>query len=75
MPERKYFTHDINAYHLDWYDTEEAQKEFSFQNNGIQDFFDFMLKKYGKFKPVIKLFKKALLRKITSMSPYYPQET
>lgn len=70
MPERKYFTSNINAYHLDWYDTEEAQKEFFFQNHGIDNFFNFMLKKYGKFKPIIKLFKRALLRKITSMSPY-----
>jgi nucleoside-diphosphate-sugar epimerase len=25
IPDQKYFTQDINAYHLDWYDTKEAQ--------------------------------------------------
>jgi hypothetical protein len=29
VPDRKYFTQDINAYHLDWYDTEEAQQELA----------------------------------------------
>ena len=26
VPDRKYFTQDINTYHLDWYDTTEAQQ-------------------------------------------------
>jgi len=30
LPDQKYFTKDINTYHLDWYDTKEAQREFNF---------------------------------------------
>jgi len=38
VPERKYFTQDINNYHLDWYDTIEAQREFDFQNHSFKDY-------------------------------------
>ena len=27
VPDRRYFTKDINGYHLDWYDTDEAQHQ------------------------------------------------
>jgi hypothetical protein len=28
VPDQKYFTQDINTYHLDWYDTTEPSKNF-----------------------------------------------
>ena len=71
MPDQKYFTQDINTYHLDWYDTKEAQKEFNFQNNSIDDYFKHMKKTYRIFKILIILFRKIIIKKLVKMSPYY----
>ena len=71
MPDQKYFTKDINNYHLDWYDTKEAQKEFNFQNHTIEDYFKYMKKEYRIFRLFIILFQKLILKKLVKMSPYY----
>ena len=71
IPDRKYFTQDINTYHLDWYDTKEAQKEFNFQNHSIDDYFNHMKKTYGIFKIPIILFRKNIMKKLVKMSPFY----
>ena len=70
VPDRKYFTHDINTYHLDWYDTEEAQREFGFQNHSIDDYFKNMKKTFRLFNLPIMLFRKIILKRIVKMSPY-----
>ncbi len=75
MPDQKYFTKDINTYHLDWYNTTEAQKEFNFQNHSIEDYFKHMKKEYRIFKLFIILFKKSILKKLEKMSPYYNKPT
>ena len=71
VPDRKYFTQDINAYHLDWYDTEEAQQEFGFQNHSIEDYLANMKKELGKFRLLIILFRKIIMKRLVKMSPYY----
>jgi UDP-glucose 4-epimerase len=71
VPDKKYFTQDINTYHLDWYDTEEAQQEFDFQNHSIDDYFKHMKKTFGIFKLPIMLFRKIIMKKLVKMSPYY----
>ena len=71
MPDQRYFTQDINSYHLDWYDTEEAQQEFSFQNHSIEDFFKHVKETFGIFKLLIILFRKIIMNKLVTMSPYY----
>jgi nucleoside-diphosphate-sugar epimerase len=71
MPDQKYFTKDINTYHLDWYDTKEAQQEFNFQNHSIEDYFKHMKKKYRFFRLIIIIFQKSILKKLVKMSPYY----
>ena len=73
VPDQKYFTQDINKYHLDWYDTEEAQREFDFQNHSIEDYFKHMKKTWGIFKLPIILFRKIIIKKIVKMSPYYDE--
>jgi len=70
MPDKEYFTQDINTYHLDWYDTREAQKEFNFQNHSIEDYFEHMKKSYRIFKLIIILFQKSIMKKLVKMSPY-----
>ncbi len=71
MPDQKYFTQNINTYHLDWYDTKEAQKEFNFQNHSIDDYFKHMKRAYGIFKLLIIIFRKSIMKKLVKMSPYY----
>jgi hypothetical protein len=71
IPDQKYFTQDINAYHLDWYDTKEAQQEFNFQNHTIEDYLKHMKKTYGIFKLPILLFQKIINKRLVKMSPYY----
>jgi nucleoside-diphosphate-sugar epimerase len=71
VPDQKYFTQDINTYHLDWYDTKEAQQEFDFQNHSIDDYFKHMKKTFRIFKLPIILFRKIILKKIVKTSPYY----
>lgn len=71
VPDQKYFTQDINTYHLDWYDTKEAQQEFDFQNHSINDYFKNMKKTFRIFKLPIILFRKIIMKKIVEMSPYY----
>ena len=71
IPDSKYFTQDINRYHLDWYDTEEAQQEFNYQNHTFEEYIKRIKKAFGFFKIPIILFRKAILKKIVKMSPYY----
>lgn len=70
IPDQKYFTPDINTYHLDWYDTKEAQQEFSFQNHNIEDYFENMKNKFRYFKLPIFLFRKTIIKRLVKMSPY-----
>jgi UDP-glucose 4-epimerase len=70
VPDQKYFTQDINAYHLDWYDTMEAQQEFSFQNTPIEDYLQHLKKEFRVLKLPITLFRRVIVRELTKMSPY-----
>lgn len=71
VPDQKYFTQDINSYHLDWYDTKKAQQEFNFQNHSIEDYLAHVKKTFGRFSLLIVLFRKIMLKKLVKMSPYY----
>jgi len=71
VPDQKYFTQDINGYHLDWYDTKEAQREFDFQNHSIDDYLKHIKKAFRIFKLPIILFRKLIMKRIVKMSPYY----
>ena len=73
MPDQKYFTQEINGYHLDWYDTKEAQQEFYFQNHSIDDYLKHMKKTFRILKLPLMLFRKLILKKIVKMSPYYDE--
>jgi UDP-glucose 4-epimerase len=75
VPERKYFTQDINRYYLDWYDTEEAQREFDFQNHFFDDFLKHVKKSFRIFRLPIMLFKKLIMKRIVKMSPYHDKAT
>jgi nucleoside-diphosphate-sugar epimerase len=70
VPDRKYFTQDINTYHLDWYDTKEAQQEFSFQNHTLDDYLAHMKKTFRIYKLPIILFRKVIIKRLVKMSPY-----
>lgn len=71
IPDSKYFTQDINRYHLDWYDTEEAQQEFVYQNHTFEEYIKRIKKEFAFFKIPIILFRRAIRKKIVKMSPYY----
>jgi UDP-glucose 4-epimerase len=73
VPEQKYFTQDINGYHLDWYNTKEAQREFDFQNHSIDDYLKHVKKAFMIFKLPLMLFRKLIMKKIVRMSPYYEE--
>lgn len=75
MPDRKYFTEDINAYHLDWYDTKEVQQEFNFQKHTFEDYEKYMKKTFRFIKPFIVLFRKPIMKKLVKMSPYQENKT
>lgn len=70
VPDQKYFTQDINTYHLDWYDTTEAQQEFKFQNHASDQYFKQIKKTFRIFKVPIVLFQKIIMKKLAKMSPY-----
>ena len=70
VPDRKYFTQDINKYHLDWYDTQEAQKEFQYQNHTFEDYLKRSKKTFRIFKLPIILLRKTILKRLVKMSPY-----
>lgn len=72
VPDRKYFTQDLNTYHLDWYDTAEAQQEFKFQNHTFDDYLKLMKKTFRAYKLPIKLLHKPIVKRLVKMSPYYP---
>jgi nucleoside-diphosphate-sugar epimerase len=71
VPDRKYFTQDVNSYHLDWYDTKEAQQEFDFQNNSLEDYLKHIKKTFRIYKLFIILFQSFIMKKIVKSSPYY----
>ncbi len=71
VPDRKYFTKDINSYHLDWYDTTDAQREFNYQNHALGEYLEQMKKSLGIYKVPITLFRPFINRKLVKMSPYY----
>ncbi len=70
VPDRKYFTPDINKYHLDWYDTQEAQREFKYQNHTFEDYLKRSKKTFRIFKIPILLLRKTILKRLVKMSPY-----
>jgi nucleoside-diphosphate-sugar epimerase len=72
VPDQKYFTKDINTYHLDWYDTEAAQREFGYQNHTFEDYLGRMKKTFRLFKLPIILFRSVIVKKLVQMSPYQP---
>jgi nucleoside-diphosphate-sugar epimerase len=71
IPDQKYFTQDINSYHLDWYDTKEAQQEFDYQNHTFEDYLKRIKKTFRIYKLPIILFRKIIEKKLVKMSPYY----
>jgi len=71
VPDMKYFTKDINSYHLDWYDTTDAQREFNYQNHALGEYLEQMKKSLGIYKVPITLFRPFINRKLVKMSPYY----
>ncbi len=70
LPDQKYFTQNINTYHLDWYDTKEAQQQFNFQNHTIDDFLKHMKKTFRLYKIPIILLRKIIIKKLVKISPY-----
>jgi len=73
MPDQKYFTQDINAYHLDWYDTTEAQQEFDFQSHNLEEYLKHVKKTFRIYKLPIMLFRKIIGKQLAKMSPYQPR--
>ena len=71
LPGQKYFTQDINSYHLDWYDTKEAQQEFDYQNHTFDEYLKRIKKTFRIFKLPIIVFRKIIIKKLVKMSPYY----
>jgi len=71
LPDKKYFTPDINTYNLDWYNTEKAQQEFNFQNHSLEEYLTKIKKEYRIFKLPIILFGKIIMKKLVKLSPYY----
>jgi nucleoside-diphosphate-sugar epimerase len=72
MPDQKYFTQDINTYHLDWYDTTEAQQEFDFQSHNLEEYLKHVGKTFRIYKLPIMLFRKIIGKQLAKMSPYQP---
>lgn len=72
VPDRKYFTPNINTYHLDWYDTNEAQQEFHYQNHTFNDYLKQVKKTFRFYRLPIKLLRRYLLTRLVKMSPYQP---
>jgi nucleoside-diphosphate-sugar epimerase len=70
MPDQEYFTQDINSYHLDWYDTKEAQQEFDYQNHSFDDYLKRIKKTFRIYKLPKILFRKIIMKKLVKMSPY-----
>jgi nucleoside-diphosphate-sugar epimerase len=70
VPDRKYFTPDINTYHLDWYDTQEAQQEFNYQNNTFEEYLTRMKKTFRAYKVPIILLRGYIMKRLVKMSPY-----
>jgi nucleoside-diphosphate-sugar epimerase len=73
VPDQKYFTQDINTYHLDWYDTIEAQQEFHFQNHTLDEYLKSVRKTFRIYKLPIKIFRKIIVKQLVKMSPYRSQ--
>jgi nucleoside-diphosphate-sugar epimerase len=71
VPDKKYFTPDINTYHLDWYDTKEAQQEFCYQNHSFEDYLKNVKKTFRVFKVPIIVFRRFIVKRLVKMSPYY----
>ncbi len=71
VPDQKYFTQDLNTYHLDWYDTKEAQQEFRYQNHTFEEYLTRMRKAFRIYKLPIVLFRGIIVKRLVKMSPYY----
>jgi hypothetical protein len=70
LPNEKYFTQDINTYHLDWYDTEEAQREFDYQNHPLDGYLKNLSRTFWAFKLPIILAQGIIIHEVEKMSPY-----
>jgi len=72
VPDPKYFTPNINTYHLDWYDTKEAQHEFHYQNHTLEAYLNCTKKAFRFYRLPIRLLRGYIIKKIVEMSPYQP---
>jgi nucleoside-diphosphate-sugar epimerase len=75
VPDRKYFTNDINTYHLDWYDTTEAHREFEYQNHTFEGYLADVKKTFRLYKFPIILLRRYIMKRLVKMSPYQPSRS
>ncbi|MEJ2207987.1 MAG: SDR family oxidoreductase [Anaerolineae bacterium] len=75
MPDESLFSPDLNAYYLDWYDTEETQSILHYQRHSMDQWQGMILDKTRYVRPLIPLFRPLIMSWIERQSPRYPAST
>ena len=68
FPREELFTHHINGYYLDWYDTEEIQNLLKYQNHSFAQWKGIIEQKLGPYRPLITLLNRPILKWLEKQS-------
>jgi hypothetical protein len=69
LPKPGLFSDDRVGYSLDWYDTEEAQRELHFQNHTFEAYRQILSRKSRLVRPLVRLFRPLIIGLIERKSP------
>ncbi len=71
LPAARLFSDDLNAYYLDWYDTEEIQSILHYQNHTYDQWQAMTKRNYRYLKPIVTLLRPFVKRWLERQSPRY----
>jgi nucleoside-diphosphate-sugar epimerase len=71
MPDESLFSPELDAYYLDWYDTEETQSVLEYQRHSVLQWQAAILRIVRYVRPLLPLFKAGITRWVEKQSPRY----
>jgi hypothetical protein len=74
-PDESLFSPELDSYYLDWYDTEETQSILRYQRHSVEQWQAIIMKRIRYVRPLLPLFKAAIVKRIEKQSPLYLAST
>ena len=72
MPDESLFSPELDSYYLDWYDTQETQSILHYQRHSADEWQAIILDRIRYVRPLVPVFRPAIMRWLETQSPRYP---